>query len=595
MDPSLPNRVSDYIHSYWSLWGGTSLQREIKSLAPDNLNFLIRTVLEKSDLSHLETLASLLDLSSLEKCVQLNNPKNPQAKESIKQLYWLAKEYAESLPQSLFTSSGSITWIQDTVITFIESIFTAFGVRDFFSVPENDFEERFKSHHIMMLFSFLSILSTTLVPLIGLEEGAKILAIFLLSIFVGSMIYPLFRPVPKALAYAENWDTLLEKPFGTHIASRKEVVDEIAKLLNGKQPGKRYPLLIGQSGVGKTATLKTFAEAIKKGDYPELVGKKVFYINTAELANSSESYSGNKALSRISKQLGKHRNQVILILDEIHMACQKEHSLIGDQLKRYLDPGEENFPYVIGISTEEEYYRDIYKEHSAFARRFKTIAMENTTSIETAQILETAALTRNPDIPANQKDLAFLIKTIKEVFGKTTPEPLTSLQILSRCMEVISIEQKSSIQRRIDAVSNQILQPDNGLFSSFYRKPVSELEKELLDLEKQKKKEEGTFQLLSTLKKELVSAKGKMFETIIKVSSVTTEPSKRSLTLFLLLHRFFIPQLESQILSLGKKLGIQTTLDPSLITKVIQEEMNKRRKAKQATERGKITRLIKAG
>ena len=135
-----------------------------------------------------------------------------------------------------------------------------------------------------------------------------------------------------------------------------------------------------------------FAQAVERGDYPELKGKKVFYINTTALIgerNGPSVFTGGSVLKRISDAMGVNRKDIILVLDEIHNAC-KENSKAADQLKTYIDEGGD-FPHVIGITTDEE-YESYVKKNTAFSLRFDPVKIQNTSEDETLKILSDTLL-----------------------------------------------------------------------------------------------------------------------------------------------------------------------------------------------------------
>ncbi len=586
MANSVVNRTVSHLNSHFSFWGGASLKKEIEGFSPKKLTLFVHSALEKISLSQVDNLAKLIPLDLLQKGVELDFPNDPDLIESAREMQAAAIEYFDQTTEPPLTLSDAISWIYSLLITSVESIVTAFGIHDFFKIPENDFEERFKSQKIFMLFSFFSLLTTTLLPLLEIADGTKLLAMVFIAINALSLIYPFIQPAPKSLPLAENWTIPSSHPIGGSFGIKKNTLDEVANLLINQKPGKRYPLLVGQSGVGKTETLKAFADAVAKGKYPELAGKQIFYINTAEFVNSSEVFAnGNKSLARIKKKLGSHTKNAILIFDEIHLACQGEHSILADQLKRYLDGGDESFPYLIGVTTEEEFFRDIYGKHAAFARRFKTIPIQNTTEDQTLKILKIAAMLHSLRVPVEEGALKQTV-----TFGENTPQPLSSLQILSKCFEKITETQTTARQKRIKQLQDAKKNQKTGLFSSLWGRPISAIEEELTTLSEEMKGEKSEKAKLEELCDQLAGGQTKMLRTILKTSFVSgktlTPQNSQQLTLFLLLHRFLIPDLQKKIKEKGASLGIKTSIDSSLINEVLQEEIIQRNRAKEAVQRG---------
>ena len=294
-----------------------------------------------------------------------------------------AEYYLQMTGKAASQGAGArLSSILDGIISLLESIITAFGIGDFFKPAESDIHADFKSQKIMMLLSLFSMISAMIIPLLGAAFPSMLIGGILLSIAALSIIWPYIKPIASHLpANAENWTRQVQKG-GIAAQGRKESLDDIAGILKMN----RHAILVGPSRIGKSLTAKAFALAVERGDYPELKGKIVFRINTSDLVGQKASFlgGGNNILKKISEAMGRHRRQIILVLDEIHMAC-KNNEKIADQLKTFLDDGGE-FPHVIGITTEEEYEEHV-KDNNAFSLRFDKVEIKSTSQDETLKIL----------------------------------------------------------------------------------------------------------------------------------------------------------------------------------------------------------------
>ncbi len=593
----LPAKPSDAIQTPENLF------KEKDSLNPEQLKHILDKAIWKIDpdedpVRMLGRLAESIPLEKLEQAIGSADGKQIDALETAKCLFHEAKVYLEATEVATPSIRARLNSILDALVSILESFLNAFGISEFFKPAESEIHADFKGQKIMMLMSLFTMLTGILVPVIGPALGGMILGGTLLSIAALSLIYPYIRPTPSFLPQGENWTQQIQQRNLIPVDGRKESLDEIAQTLIASKNAKTHVMLLGKTGVGKTETAKAFAQALERGDYPELKGKRIFYFNTADLVNATEIFNnGNKILSRLSQLMGRHRENLILIFDEIHLACQtKERTAIGEQLKTYLDNGKDNFPYVIGITTEEEYYRDIYVNHPAFARRFKRITIQNTEDAETVKILNRFLLKQAPKTILEPNGVQTLLKKTKEAFGDQAAQPASSIKILSQCIKRTTDSQKSPLETKIGQVRARI----QSIYSEGAVSLKTALEKEteaaqlesaLRGFEEEFEKEKAGIDRLFRMRDNLSEMKARLFRNALDVSSLAkntlSAKNKMKLKQLLLQTHFLIPILEKKILAEAKRLGVQIAIDSSLIGQVIDEELENDRKVQQMVETGK--------
>ncbi len=393
-----------------------------------------------------KVLERLTQLLSLENFEVLNGIKEASERLKIAELYREIEQRGRK-SSSLF---AQLTPLFEALIACLESLITIFGLGDFFKASENEIQAEMKSGRIMTLVTFFGMVSTAALSFFGAEVGGTIVGAFFLGTCFLSLIWPFIKPSPMRLpANAENWTREIQKT-GCAAKGRKSSLDEIARILRS---GKQHPILVGPSRVGKSLTAKSFVEAIERGDYPELSGKKVFRINTADILEQRDFFSGggNPILNKISQAMGPHRKNIVLVFDEIHMACKDP--VMADKLKPFLDSGGE-FPHVIGITTGEEYDRYV-ASNAAFSNRFEKVEISNMTKNETLKVLS-ETLVAHPSRPLIESEV------IEYIYAKSTehredPQPMTALKLLGRCIDRTGKSQRSDEDRRIEEVSSEIL------------------------------------------------------------------------------------------------------------------------------------------
>ncbi len=152
---------------------------------------------------------------------------------------------------------------------------------------------------------------------------------------------------------------------------------------------KNNPVLIGESGVGKTAIVEGLAQKIIAGDVPEtLKGKEIIMLDLGALVAGTK-FRGEfeDRLKAFIKEVKNSSGKTILFIDEIHMivgAGAAEGAVdASNLLKPALARGE---LHAIGATTTREYQKYIEKD-PALERRFQPIMVEEPTIAESINIL----------------------------------------------------------------------------------------------------------------------------------------------------------------------------------------------------------------
>ena len=149
-------------------------------------------------------------------------------------------------------------------------------------------------------------------------------------------------------------------------------------------------MLIGEPGVGKSAIVDGLAQAIVKGQVPDILrGKIVFSLDITSMVAGTR-YRGDFE-ERLKKAIDgiKSAGNIILFIDEIHTilgtGSTGEGGLdVANVLKPMLARGELQ---TIGATTIEE-YRKYFEKDAALERRFQPIMVEQPSVSDTIEILQ---------------------------------------------------------------------------------------------------------------------------------------------------------------------------------------------------------------
>jgi len=172
------------------------------------------------------------------------------------------------------------------------------------------------------------------------------------------------------------------------LIGRKAEVERVMQILARRN--KNNPLLVGESGVGKTAIAEGIAKLIVENKVPDLVKESTIYSLDMGALLAGTKYRGDfeKRLKLVLKELEEKGNS-ILFIDEIHTVIGAGATSGGvmdasNLLKPALAKSGLRF---VGSTTYKE-FRGIFEKDRALSRRFQKIEVLEPTVDETIKILK---------------------------------------------------------------------------------------------------------------------------------------------------------------------------------------------------------------
>ena len=172
------------------------------------------------------------------------------------------------------------------------------------------------------------------------------------------------------------------------LIGRKAEVERVIQVLARRS--KNNPLLVGESGVGKTAIAEGIAKLIVENKVPELVQESTIYSLDMGALLAGTKYRGDfeKRLKQVLKELEESSNS-ILFIDEIHTIIGAGATSGGVMdASNLLKPAlAKNGLRFVGSTTYKE-FRGIFEKDRALSRRFQKVEVMEPSVDETIKILK---------------------------------------------------------------------------------------------------------------------------------------------------------------------------------------------------------------
>jgi len=188
--------------------------------------------------------------------------------------------------------------------------------------------------------------------------------------------------------YATNLNKQAKLGLIDPLIGRDEEISRVVQILSRRR--KNNPLLVGESGVGKTAIAEGLAKLIEDGQVPDVIKEGVVYSLDMGALLAGTKYRGDfeKRFKALLSEL-KNQPHAILFIDEIHTIIGAGAASGGVMdASNLLKPVLSNRGIrCIGSTTYQE-YRGIFDKDRALSRRFQKVDIEEPNVEDTYKILK---------------------------------------------------------------------------------------------------------------------------------------------------------------------------------------------------------------
>jgi ATP-dependent Clp protease ATP-binding subunit ClpA len=268
------------------------------------------------------------------------------------------------------------------------------------------------------------------------------------------------------------------------VIGRQNEINKVVNLLGILKSSSLTPLLIGKTGIGKSAIVKSLAKDIHDGKYPHLKNKQIIEINTSELHDQG-SYNWGLYKSRLDillKEIKGKEDKVILFLDEIHRIIKDPKDPdtfdLADRLKTILSEKKVN---IIGATTIEEYNKHI-KPFKALERRFEKIELDELSDNDHILALKTHVFNKFKDKTVENDAINLSLKLAKK--NKDVATIANALIILDTCNNYLNTyktleeNELSKLEDILKKLKNEyFLDKNKSIFSKETNIKINEIKK----------------------------------------------------------------------------------------------------------------------
>ena len=252
-------------------------------------------------------------------------------------------------------------------------------------------------------------------------------------------------------------DLTKEKFLKDPSIGRDQEIRQIEQILLYPEKDKSV-IIVGDSGIGKTAIIRGLAYRIQNGNVPKtLKNLKIYSISTSTLVAGTK-YVGTleEKMKKILDEASKDKN-ILIYIDEIHQAIgggktEGNNNTVSEILKPYIDYGDVR---ILSSTTTNEYEQYIAPDQ-AFKSRLKKIKINEPTDDVIYEILDDL-ITKYDEISYSklnrtqeEKDLIirWLIESTNKKFrtyNDRTNNPRLVLDILKEAYAIAAINERELI------------------------------------------------------------------------------------------------------------------------------------------------------